>query len=171
MGPIGHQRIAQRFSVATTPIEWVVPKRRGLDARSKAFRTEAAIIEVSVMGIAIVCPVAWRAVTGTKVKVHWEDQTGLVYIRREVPFRGSTKLALYGAEFADNPSELGRALFERLVAEPAAADTRHAAAAAAEAVVGGYQAPPTADPDAVRTPHRPALWAAPVTWAPEAERR
>jgi hypothetical protein len=169
MGPIGHQRIAQRFSVATTPIEWVVPKRRGLDARSKAVVAEAAIIELSVMGAAIVAPVQWRAVTGSKVQVRWQGHVGLVYIRREVPFRGSAKFALYGAEFADNPSELGRALFEELVAQPAAADARHAAAATAEAVVGGYQAGPALDPDAPRVPHRPAVWAAPVAWTPEAD--
>ena len=62
MGPVGHQRIAQRFRVATTPIEWVVPKRRGLDARSKSVLAEAAIIELSVMGAAIVAPLKWRAV-------------------------------------------------------------------------------------------------------------
>lgn len=164
MGPVGHQRIAQRFRVATTPIEWVVPKRRGLDARSKSVLAEAAIIELSVMGAAIVAPLKWRAVTGTKVQVRWEDKTGLVLVRREVPFPGSSKVAMYGVEFADNPSELGRALFERLVVETAAANDAHAAAAAAaaEAVVGGYDAPPT--------PKGPALWSAPMRWGTEKDR-
>jgi hypothetical protein len=170
MGPMGHQRIAQRFQVATTPIEWLVPKRRGLDARSKPVVAEAAVIELSVMGAAIVCPLKWRAVTGTRVEVRWEGLTGLVLVRREVPFPGSTKVAMYGVEFADNPSELGRAMFERLVAVPGAAADARVAAIAAEAVIGGYQEAPTADPEAERAPHRPALWAAPAVWSPEAHR-
>ncbi len=117
MAPIGHQRIAQRFSVVTTPIWWKVPKRRGLTARSKPVLAEAAIIEVSIMGAAIVAPLRWRAVVGSRVEVQWEDQTGFVLIRREVPYPNSTTLALYGVEYADNGSPLAKALFERLVIE------------------------------------------------------
>ena len=164
MGPVGHQRIAQRFRVATTPIQWVVPKRRGLDARSKSVLAEAAIIELSVMGAAIVCPVKWRAVTGSRVQIEWQGITGYVHIRREVPFPGSNKLALYGVEFADNPSVVGKALFDHLVAGPAAASGARVAAAAAEAVVGGYEQAPAPDPDVERAPHRPAVWAAPMPW-------
>jgi hypothetical protein len=167
MGPIGHQRIAQRFRVATTPIEWLVPKRRGLDARSKVVVAEAAVIEMSVMGAAIVCPLKWRAVTGSRVEVRWEGMSGLVLVRREVPFPGSTKVAMYGVEFADNPSELGKAMFDALVVEPAGVADARVAAVAAEAVIAGYQEAPSADPGAHRTPHRPAVWAAPVVWGPE----
>ena len=64
MGPIGHQRIAQRFPVATTPIEWKVPKRRNVTPRSRTMWAEAAVIELSVMGAAIVAPVRWRPIRG-----------------------------------------------------------------------------------------------------------
>lgn len=159
MAPIGHQRIAQRFRVATTPIRWTVPKRKGLDARSKPVSAEAAIIELSVVGAAIVCPLKWCAVTGSKVQIEWEGIAGFVLIRREVPFPGSTKLAMYGVEFADNPSLVGKALFDHLVAEPAAAAGARVAAAAAEAVIGGYEAAPAHDPG------QPAMWSAPMTWS------
>ena len=162
MGPVGHQRIAQRFPVATTEVAWLVPKRRGLDARSKPVWTEAAVIEISVMGLAIVCPDKWRAVIGTRVDLRWEGMTGHILVRREAPFPRSTNLVMYGAEFADNPSELGRALFERLVTEPAEAENARLAAATAEAVIGGYQDPPR--------PNGPALWAAPAQWVPERDR-
>jgi len=171
MGPIRHQRIAQRFRVATTPIRWTVPKRKGLDARSKLVTVEAAVIELSVMGAAIVCPLKWRAVTGSRVQIEWEGITGVVHIRREVPFPGSSKLAMYGVEFADNPSMVGKALFDHLVAGPAAASGARVAAAAAEAVVGGYEQAPEADPEVERAPHRPALWAAPMAWGPESDPR
>lgn len=165
MGPIGHQRIAQRFRVTTTPITWTVPKRKGLDARSKAVTAEAAVIELSVMGAAIVCPVKWRAVTGSRVEIEWAGIRGHVYIRREVPFPGSKNLAMYGVEFADNPSVVGKALFDHLVAEPAAAAGARVAAAAAEAVIGGYEEAPSHDPD------QPAMWPAPMSWSAEGGRR
>lgn len=160
MGPIGHQRIAQRFRVPTTPIHWHVAKRKGLDARSKLLVVEAAVIEISVMGAAIVCPLKWRAVTGSRVEIEWEGIRGHVHIRREVPFPGSTKLAMYGVEFADNPSLVGKALFDHLVAEPAAAAGARVAAAAAEAVIGGYEPAPQHDPS------QPVMWSAPMSWTP-----
>lgn len=157
MGPIGHQRIAQRFRVATTPIRWMVPKRRGLNARSKPVLAEAAIIELSVMGAAIVSPLKWRALVGSKVEVEWQGRTGLVVVRREVPFPGSTTLAMYGVEYAENASPLGKALFETLVIE---------AGKAARAEVAAEQSAA-----AVREPSRsgagPAVWAAPNAWAPD----
>jgi hypothetical protein len=165
MAPIGHQRIAQRFRVTTTPIHWLVPKRKGLDARSKLYSTEAAVIELSVMGAAIVCPLKWRAVTGARVQIEWEGITGFVHIRREVPFPGSSKVAMYGVEFADNPSVVGKALFDHLVAEPAAKVGAKVAAAAAEAVIGGYEEAPAHDPG------QPVMWTAPGTWSAGSEPR
>lgn len=164
MAPLSHQRIAQRFRVATTPIRWMVPKRKGLDARSKLVTAEAAVIELSVVGAAIVCPLKWRAVTGTRVQIEWEGITGFVVVRREVPFPGSSKLAMYGVEFSDNPSLVGKALFDHLVAEPAAAAGARVAEAAAEAVIGGYEAGPSHDPG------QPSMQTAPMTWLPEGGR-
>jgi len=63
---------------------------------------------------------------------------------------------IYGVEFADNPSLVGKALFDHLVAGPAAAAGARVAAVAAEAVIGGYDAAPAHDPG------QPAMWPAPV---------
>ncbi len=159
MGPIRHQRIAQRFPVATTPVEWKVPKRRGANPRSKSVWAEAAIIELSVAGAAVVAPLKWRAITGSKVEVRWGDLSGLVVVRREVAFPRSTTMAMYGVEYADNASPFALNLFERLVVQPAMdATAREAAASAAVAA----QPEPT-------EPRGPSVWAAPVAWAPEAE--
>jgi len=161
VGPIRHQRIAQRFPVATTPVEWKVPKRRGANPRSKSVWAEAAIIELSVMGAAVVAPLKWRALTGTKVEVRWQGLSGLVVIRREVPFPNSTTMAMYGVEYADNASAFAHELFERLVVQPAMSAT--AADAAATAAVAQQHV------DA--QPRGPALWSAPAAWAPETEAR
>lgn len=154
MGPIGHQRIAQRFPVATTPIEWKVPKRRNVTPRSRTAWAEAAIIELSVMGAAIVAPVKWRPIRGSKVEVRWEGRTGIVVVRREAPFPGSTTMALYGVEYADNHAALALDLFERLVVQAAMAAT------ARDAEMGRVPAP---IPDLPA----PGIWEPPVTWTTE----
>ena len=162
MGPLGHQRIAQRFPVVTTPIRWKVPKRRGLNARSKPVPAEGAIVEVSVMGAAIVSPLKWRAVVGSKVEVEWADQHGFVIVRREVPYPGSTTLAMYGVEYADSNSALAHALFEQLVVQPAMAATAREAAAEREAMAAGEIVPGS---------DGPAVWSAPNAWSPRSDAR
>jgi hypothetical protein len=154
MGPLGHQRIAQRFPVATTPIEWKVPKRRGATPRSKTVWAEAAVIELSVMGAAVVAPIRWRALKGSKVEARWEGHEGVLIIRREVPFPGSESMALYGCEYADNASPLATELFERLVVQAAMAAT------AREAALRGAAAAEPADVPG------PGVWRAPAAWSP-----
>jgi hypothetical protein len=176
MGPIGHQRIAQRYTVATTPIRWKIPKRKGLHARSRAVPAEAAIVELSIMGAAVVCPLKWRAVVGSKVEIEWEGQKGLAVVRREAVYPRSTTVALYGIEWAESSTALAGALFDRLVMEPSAKAT---ASGASDAPPPQAWAP-APDPEAMTTPPSatpsgsgsspsgPAQWAAPNTWSPDA---
>lgn len=158
MGPIGHQRIAQRFTVATTPVRWKIPRRRGLNARSKAVQAEAAVVELSVMGAAIVCPLKWRAVVGSKVEVEWEGHRSTVVVRREAPYPGSTTVALYGVEWTDSNATLAKALFERLVMEPAKAP-QHAPASSLPDMPGLV-------PDQRQA--GPVRWTTPNSWSPDA---
>ncbi len=161
MGTIGHQRVAQRVPVRTTPVEWRVFKRRGANPRSRAVWAEAAIIELSVMGAEIVAPLKWRAITGTKVEVRWEDQSGLVVIRREVPFPNSTTMAMYGVEYVNRHEAFALTLFERLVVQP----TMAATAAEAAASVAVPQPPEPAGPRA------PSISSEPVAQVPGGELR
>ena len=154
MGPIGHQRIAQRFPVATTPIRWKVPKRRGLTARSKPVPAEGAIIELSIMGAAIVAPMTWRPIVGSRVQIEWNGLVGMVIIRREMSFRGSTTMAMYGVEHADNSSPLAKELFERLVVDAAS----EAVARDATALIAQRDA---SRAEASSMPSSPAVWTAP----------
>ncbi|WP_421118684.1 hypothetical protein ACE2AJ_15130 [Aquihabitans daechungensis] len=114
------------------------------------------------MGAAVVAPLKWRAITGSKVEVRWQELSGLVVVRREVAFPNSTTMAMYGVEYADNHSSFANELFERLVVQPAMAAT---AADAASSASGGH--PPDAEP------RGPSLWTAPApaAWAPEADAR
>lgn len=112
---LGRSRIAQRYPVPTTAITWEVPKRRRGGVSAKRYQAEAAIVEVSLMGAAIVAPERWAAVLGTRVAVRWGEVSGSVVIRRSEPMPGSTDLVRYGVEYLDNPSTLGLALYDRLV--------------------------------------------------------
>ena len=114
MRPIGKQRLAQRHEVPTTPILWKV-KRRGRATLSRLVLAEAAVVEVSVMGAAIVAPDRWEAPVGSRVEVYWEGMSALVVVRRSAPYAGSSSLILYGVEYCDARSALGPALYERLV--------------------------------------------------------
>jgi hypothetical protein len=118
MNPARRARLAPRFQVRTTPIRWWVPKAKR--RASKPVLAEAAVIEVSVVGAAIVCPNDWAPVVGTRVEASWGDVRGTVIIRRAVPYPGSAALTLYGVEYGEQRSALGMALYERLVVDAGA---------------------------------------------------
>ena len=108
-------RIAQRYPTVTTPIHWEVAKMGRRGPKPKLQWAEAAIIELSSFGAAVVAPAEWCAPVGAKVQVRWGGLVGSVHVRREAHYSRSSGLKLYGIEFADNPSELGKALYEHLV--------------------------------------------------------
>lgn len=120
LGPLNRKRIARRHDVPTIPIHWKIPKRRsGGLARRKPVKTEAAVIEVSVVGAGIVCPDTHEALVGSKAWVQWGDLTGWVIIRRAHPYEPAPHFTFYGVEYVEAPSELGRALFQHGVGDPA----------------------------------------------------
>jgi len=153
MGAIPHQRIAQRHAVPTTPIQWKVVRRRKRGNPTKLVLAEAAIVEVSVMGAAIVAPAKWEAFVGTRVEVFWENLSGVVTVRRVSAFGGSSELYLYGVEYAGNNTPLGMALYDRLVLNPVPPPVADMTPAPTPA-----PSPPVADP---------VRWVAPNTWSPE----
>ncbi|MFN8019247.1 MAG: hypothetical protein U0P45_14150 [Acidimicrobiales bacterium] len=112
---MGSERIAQRYRVPTTPVQWDVPKKSWITGGSKLHREQAAVIEVSVVGAAIVAPDTTALGIGSKVEVYWNGTKGNIIVRRVARYPGSTDLLLFGVEYADNPSILGTALFEHLV--------------------------------------------------------
>ena len=116
---MGRERIAQRNQVPTTEILWKVPRRGRGSARRKLHLVEAAVIEVSIMGAAIVCPEKWEAPVGGRTQVFWAEVSGWVAIRRAVPYPHADGLMLYGVEYVENPSQLGLAFYDRLVAPQA----------------------------------------------------
>ena len=125
--------------------------------RSRRVKAEAAIIEISLMGVAIVAPDRWGVVVGNKLEVFWEDQVGWVWIRRMHSFPGSTKLMQYGAEYADPNSQLAAALYERYVNAPLVAKAQ-----AAQRVRDATKDQPV---DRLGTP---SMWVAPIAWSDEA---
>ena len=157
MRPVGKQRLAQRHEVPSTPIMWKVPRRGRTSRRTHV--VEAAVVEVSVMGLAVVAPSRWEPGLGSRVEVYWEDLAGLVLVRRAAKFRGSSDFYVYGVEHCDGRSPLGPALYDRLVVERAA--EMAAAAEAAEA------ARLQAIEDAPKPPSTPSVWVAPMDWATE----
>ena len=108
-------RIAQRYPTVTTPIQWEVAKLGRRGPKPKLQWAEAAIIELSAFGAAVVAPAEWAVPVGVRVKVRWGGLEGTVLVRREAHYSRSSGLKLYGVEFADNPSELGKALYEQLI--------------------------------------------------------
>ena len=112
---MGSERIAQRYRVPTTVIEWAVPRKSWITGGQKLQREQAAIIEVSVVGAAIVAPDDTAVAVGSKLDVYWTGVKGHIIVRRVTRYPGSDDLLLYGVEYADNPSILGAALFEHLV--------------------------------------------------------
>jgi hypothetical protein len=132
MSHIRRQRLAPRYAVRTTPIRWWVPKAKG--RASKPVLAEAAVVELSVVGAAIVSPNTWAAVVGTRVEASWGEYRGTLLIRRAVPYPGSSSLTLYGVEFGEQRSALGLALYEHLVV----------AAGLAELADGATNTPPAA---------------------------
>ena len=112
---LGSERIAQRYRVPTTPVEWAIPRKSWVTGGQKLHREQAAIIELSVVGAAIVAPDSTALAIGSKVDVYWSGTKGSVIVRRIARYPGSTDLLLFGVEYGDNPSILGTALFEHLV--------------------------------------------------------
>ena len=82
---------------------------------------QAALIEVSVMGAAIIAPEKWELTPGNRTEVTWEDFTGLVVVRRCAPYARKEGLYIYGVEYCDGRSLLGPALYDNLVVIPGAA--------------------------------------------------
>lgn len=108
-------RIAQRYPTVTTPIEWEVAKMGRRGPKPKLQWAEAAIIELSAFGAAVVAPIEWAVPVGHRVNVRWAGLAGSVLVRRDAHYSRSSGLKLYGVEFADNPSDLARALYEQLI--------------------------------------------------------
>jgi hypothetical protein len=129
MRPPGKQRLAQRYELPTTPIQWKVARR---GRSSRLVRVEAALVELSVMGAAIVAPAKQVAPVGAQVEVFWEGISGWVVVRRSDAYRGSAAFTIHGVEFCDGRSPLGPTMFERLVVEPG--EAARAAAAARPAI-------------------------------------
>lgn len=143
MRPPGKQRLAQRYEIPTEPIHWKVARR----GRPRLTRVEAAVVELSVMGAAVVAPKKCEAPVGAQVEVFWQGIAGWVVIRRTDAYRGSDTFVIHGVEFVDAArSPLGPTMFERLVVEPA--DARAKAEAAAPPVPGVTA---------------PAVWGQPLT--------
>jgi hypothetical protein len=115
MAVFRRERIATRYPSATTPIGWMIPKRRRWgNASWDPVAAEGAIVEVSLTGAAIVAPNRYFAPIGYRSRVVWGDHSGEVVIRRSAPYQGSSSLTLYGVEYVEQPSALGRALFDEL---------------------------------------------------------
>ncbi|MCB0970428.1 MAG: hypothetical protein KDA97_02760 [Acidimicrobiales bacterium] len=108
-------RIAPRYPTATTPISWEVPKQGRRGPKPKLQWAEAAIIELSAFGAAVVAPQEWAVPVGGRVQVRWGGLVGTVIVRRAAHYSRSSGLMLYGVEFAENPSDLSRALYEHLI--------------------------------------------------------
>ena len=115
MGQVGQRRIAERYRVVTTPVRWKVARRRRNPTRAKFSVVDAAVVEVSVLGAAIVCPAKWEAFVGTRVEVYWQGLTGTAFVHRAAPYPGSKDLVLYGIEWVDNPAVMGQALLDMFV--------------------------------------------------------
>jgi hypothetical protein len=112
-------RISERRAVPTTPITWKVPKRRVTGGLNKPAHTEAAIVDVSTVGVGIVCPKTWVVNVGDVVDVAWNGMVGTVKVRRVAPLEGSDHLLLYGVEFTSgSAATMGSALYEHLVGLP-----------------------------------------------------
>ncbi|WP_426571526.1 hypothetical protein [Aquihabitans sp. McL0605] len=103
--------------MVTTPITWKVRKR----GRTRLSVAEAAVVQLSVVGAAIVAPDRWEAPVGTRVEVFWEGYAAWVVVRREAPYQDTENFRIYGVEYCDARSELGPAIYDRLVVEAQAA--------------------------------------------------
>ena len=84
---------------------------------------EAALIEVSIMGAAVVAPDRWEAYVGTRVEIFWEDFSAWVIVRRATSYHGAAGLVVYGVEYADTRAPLGVALYDRFVGAPQRVET------------------------------------------------
>ena len=89
-------RIAPRYPTATTPISWEVPKQGRRGPKPKLQWAEAAIIELSAFGAAVVAPQEWAVPVGGRVQVRWGGLVGTVIVRRAAHYSRSSGLMLYG---------------------------------------------------------------------------
>ena len=122
MDPLHHGRLAQRYKVRTTPIQWNVITKGRVATSSRLKRADAAIIEVSVIGAAIVATDRQLVPLGARVQIFWGGMTGWVRIRRAARYPGSADLVLFGVEYDEPNSPIGAAIFAALVSEPESAD-------------------------------------------------
>ncbi len=150
MRPTGKQRLAQRHDVDLTPIEWKVAR----SGRRRLTLQQAAIVELSIVGAGIVAPDRFETPVGARIEIFWEDMSAWVLVRHLTPLVSTSNenLRIHGVEYLDARNQLGPALYERLVVEPAGRKAAREAAARAEA---------RALPD-------PVVWGAPVQWGPAA---
>lgn len=111
-------RLSERHPVPTTPILWKVPKRRVTGGMNRPAFTDAAVIDISTVGAAIVCPKPWIAQVKDIVDIQWNGMEGQVKVRRVTNIAGSDTLMLYGVEFTSaTAAVLGAAMFEALMGD------------------------------------------------------